>query len=60
MGLPERHRLKDLIDRPRRDTISPPARKQPALKQELNRHHGTKQFSCRRGMGDVARLNPEK
>ncbi len=52
----ERHRLKDLIDCLRRDTISP-REKVNQLKQELNRHHGTKQFSRCRGMGDVVRLN---
>ncbi|WP_426490703.1 hypothetical protein [Hymenobacter sp. 102] len=52
----ERRRLKDLIDCLRHDDVSPPE-KVDQLKQQLNQHHHTQQFSRCRSMGDVVRLN---
>lgn len=51
-----RYRLKDLIDCMRADTISTPE-KTAQLRQELARHHGTKEFLKCNGMGDLVRLN---
>ncbi|MBW3129091.1 hypothetical protein [Hymenobacter profundi] len=52
----ERYRLRDLMDCMRRAELSTPD-KIAQLKQDLNAHHGTTQFSRCRTMGDVVRLN---
>lgn len=51
-----RHRIKDLIDCMRKDTISTPE-KIAQLREELAKHHQEDEFLKCESMGDVVRLN---
>jgi hypothetical protein len=51
-----RHRLKDLIDCMRKDTISTPE-KIKQLKMELSTHHDNKDFLKCKNMGDILKLH---